>query len=373
MKVTVLSSFPPVKGISPYSKGLVEGLSEYIDVECLGFDSIYPEKLYPGAIHDDTSESIVQNKKLKVRNVLNWYNPAQWIIEAFRIKTEIIHAQWWAYPLAPIYLIILGVNKLRGKKIVLTIHNVKPHENSKIKALLNRCVFRVADHYIVHTEQNRKELARITNHNKTISVLPHGLIMTKPQGIERLHARGEFGILPSDKIILCFGSIREYKGLDTAIQALALIVDNNVKLMVAGQCWEDWNQYEELIKCHQLHNRVILKLGFIPSYDVDSIIKLADLILLPYKHFDAQSGVGALVIPYGIPIMVSDVGGLTSYAANEELVFEAGNEKELAQKISTIFSNEQLYMESVKALDNIKQSLDWRVITKDLVDLYQRL
>ena len=143
--------------------------------------------------------------------------------------------------------------------------------------------------------------------------------------------------------------------------------------MVAGQCWEDWNQYEELIKCHQLHNRVILKLGFIPSYDVDSIIKLADLILLPYKHFDAQSGVGALVIPYGIPIMVSDVGGLTSYAANEELVFEAGNEKELAQKISTIFSNEQLYMESVKALDNIKQSLDWRVITKDLVDLYQRL
>lgn len=373
MKVTVLSSFPPVKGISPYSKGLVEGLSKYIYVECLGFDSIYPEKLYPGSTHDDTSESIEQNKKLKIRNVLNWYNPLQWVIEAFRIKTEIIHAQWWAYPLAPIYMIILGVSKLRGKKIVLTIHNVKPHEDSRIKAFLNRCVFRVADHYIVHTEQNRKELVQITSPNKPIYVLPHGLIMTQPQEVERKQARDKFGILPTDKVLLCFGSIRDYKGIDTAIKALSLVENKDVKLMVAGQCWGEWSQYEELIKHHKLHDRVILKLGFIPSNDVDSIIKSADLILLPYKHFDAQSGVGALVIPYGIPIMVSDVGGLKSYAANEELVFEAGSEKELAKKIRVIFSNEQLYMESVKGLDIIKQSLDWSVIAKDLVGLYRRL
>jgi glycosyltransferase involved in cell wall biosynthesis len=229
----------------------------------------------------------------------------------------------------------------------------------------------MADHYIVHTMQNKQELACITKTQKPITVLPHGLILTQPQDIDRQQARQELGILPTDKVALCFGAIRDYKGLDTAIKALALVQDKDIKLMVAGQCWEDWSKYEKLIIEYQLQERIILKLGFIPTDQVDAIIKSSDLILLPYKHFDAQSGVGALVLPYGIPIIVSRVGGLIDYTTDQNLSFEADDVDDLAVKINNIFINENLYSKSIKAMDEMMQVLDWSVITNSLVKLYR--
>ena len=140
MQITIISSLPPIKGISPYTINFLNALAQKISISFLGFNKIYPSFLHPAEIYDNSSKKF-KNKNITIRNTLNWYNPIGWIIEAFKIKTKIIHAQWWSFPLAPIYFIILGINKLKGKKIILTIHNIKPHEQNVIINFLNKLVF----------------------------------------------------------------------------------------------------------------------------------------------------------------------------------------------------------------------------------------
>ena len=140
MQITIISSLPPIKGISPYTVNFLDALAKKVNLSFLGFNKIYPSFLYPGEIYNKKAEEY-KNKNIIIKNVLNWYNPIQWIIEAFKIKTKIIHAQWWSFPLMPIYFTILGINKLRRKKIILTIHNVKPHEESLIINFFNRTIF----------------------------------------------------------------------------------------------------------------------------------------------------------------------------------------------------------------------------------------
>ncbi len=367
--VTVISSLPPIVGLSPYTKAFVTELSKRISVTFLGFKHIYPAFLYPGKIYDESAEILSEHPHLRIRNVLNWYNPFGWLVEAFRIKTDIIHAQWWSFPLAPVYITILGINKLRGKKIVLTIHNVLPHEKSFLKIFLNKSVYFLGDEFIVHTKQNKEDLAKIIK-TKKIHVIPHGLVHTPLKGMSKEQAREGLKICETDKVLLCFGHIRDYKGLDVAIRALSLIKDPSVKLIIAGRCWEDWSKYEQLIEQLDLKERVILKVGFIPTDQIEPVFRASDLVLLPYKHFNSQSGVGALVLPFEIPLIVARTGGLPEYVKREDCVIEPNHHEELAAKIQNILLNKELYEQLKKDILTQKAELSWEAIAEKTVTVY---
>ncbi|MFP4472733.1 MAG: glycosyltransferase family 4 protein [Candidatus Omnitrophota bacterium] len=339
----MISTLPPIIGLSPYTRGLVTALTQHIRVDFLGFNRIYPEWLYPGKMRDDSLIPLEESPSLRIRNVLNWYNPLQWIVEAFRIKTAIIHAQWWSYPLAPVYWVILGINRLRKKRIILTVHNVIPHEKSGLKIWLNRSVFWLANEYIVHTEKNRDQLAGLVKPGKPIHVIPHGIIEPPMRGITRKDARRDLELDMNDKVLLCFGHIRDYKGVDVAIKALAQIPDKHVKLVIAGKCWEDWQKYQTLIDNLKLNDRVMTRLDFIPDDQIEVFFRAADIALLPYKYFDSQSGAGALAVSFEIPLIVSDVGGLREYAQNENYIIKADHVSSLAQKIKHFLSCPQKY------------------------------
>lgn len=370
--ITVIGTLPPLVGLSPYTKELVHALSKNICVHFLGFRRLYPAFLFPGRLTDDTTIPLSENENLKIRNVLDWFNPFGWIIEAFKIETPVIHAQWWSYPLALIYIIILGINKLRGKKIIITVHNVKPHERNILKTFMNQCVFHLADEYIVHTDQNRTELQKSIKH-KNIHIIPHGLITHPLENITKQSARNRLKIDQSEKILLCFGHIRDYKGLDTAIKALSLIREENVKLLIAGKCWEDWKKYNDLIARLHMENRIILIIDYIPTNEIEPIFRSSDLILLPYRHFEAQSGVGALILPYGIPMIVSNTGGLTDYVSDNNCIIEPNAHEELAQKITRILRDPNLYATLVQNIKEKKKELNWETIAEKTIGLYKTL
>jgi glycosyltransferase involved in cell wall biosynthesis len=363
----MISSLPPITGLSPYTKGLVQELAKIIPVHFLGFNHIYPKFLYPGKMRDESAAPLREHDQLRIRNVLNWYNPIGWVIEAFRIKTPIVHAQWWSYPLAFLYIIILGICKLRGKKIVLTVHNVLPHEKNPIKILFNKSVFFLGDEYIVHTQTNKEELQALVK-NKPIHVIKHGLIKNPLKGISRDQARSLLKVAPDDKILLCFGHIRDYKGLDIALQSLALIKDPTVKLFVAGKCWEDWDKYAKLIEGLNLKGRVILKIGFIATNEIEQIFRASDIILLPYKHFNSQSGVGALILPFHIPLIVSDTGGLRDYVRDPRCVTRPGDHKELAQKVTQVLQDKTLRQKLADDCFQVEKELSWDTIAKQTVE-----
>jgi len=367
MNVTLISSLPPIIGLSPYTKGLVCALSKSIQINFLGFNHIYPKFLYPGEVHDPSSIPPKESNHLKIRNVLNWYNPFGWIAEAFRIETDVVHAQWWSYPLAFVYLTILGICKMRGKRIIITIHNVTPHERSFIKNILNTSVFHFGDEYIVHTKSNEEALRRFVK-DKPIHIIPHGIIAYPTKNFSREAARDQLGISQQDKILLCFGHIRDYKGLDVAIKALSLIEDKTVKLLIAGKCWEEWKKYQDIIDELDLNDRIISKVGFVPVEQTEIIFKSADLVVLPYKHFDSQSGVGALVLSFGIPLIVSNTGGLPDYVQEEVCVVEPDNENALAEKIKLLLSDHDLYQKCADNLSQTKNNFGWESIAERTIN-----
>jgi len=368
--ITMIGSLPPIIGVSPYTKGLVIALSQKINIHFLGFHHIYPSFLYPGKMRDENAVPLKGHEKLNIQNTLDWFNPFGWIIEAFKINTTIIHAQWWSFPLAPIYITILGINKLRGKKIILTIHNVAPHEKNFFKNILNKSVFYLGDQFIVHTEKNKEQLSQIIK-GRPIHIVPHGIIQTDEPKITREEARKKLKIDAQDKVLLCFGHIRSYKGLDTAIEALGKINDPAIKLLVAGKCWEDWAPYQTLIQKHNLNRRVILHLDLIPENEIEVFYRASDLVLLPYKYFDAQSGVGALSLHFCIPMIVSRTGGLPEYASYDECITTPDDPIDLAEKIKYILANPAFYHVLKEDVVEKASCLDWNYIADKVNLIYQ--
>lgn len=164
MKVTLISTLPPIKYISPYCQELLKSLSKNIEVEFIGFKKLYPDFLYPGGtIVKDNNYKTPEIKNEEIKNILTYYNPFSWIWGGLTTKGEIIHAQWGSHILPPIYFVILSICKIRRKKIVITVHNVLPHESIKLNRFLNGVILPFGDVFIVHTGGNKEALSKIYN------------------------------------------------------------------------------------------------------------------------------------------------------------------------------------------------------------------
>jgi len=333
----MLSTLPPTKGLSPYTLGLVKELAKKSEIDFYGFKSIYPEFLYPGGTKTDEKEPKLKN--LNIKNNLTWYNPFSWIKTGFKINTKILHAQWWSWFLAPIYLTILPIAKLRNKKIIITIHNVKPHEKSFIKNFLNKSVINLADEYIVHSEDNKRLFLQETKTNKKINVIPHGIIGIKKGKESKSRLRKKYGFSDKDKVLLFFGNIRDYKGLDILLGSLNKIKPQNIKLIIAGKPWESFDKYNNLIKTYNLTNKTKLFLEFNSNKRVAELFKLSDLAVFPYKEFEASSGAGAVALNFEKPIVVTEVGGLPEIVKDKNVIAKPNDVKDLTQKIKYALRN----------------------------------
>jgi glycosyltransferase involved in cell wall biosynthesis len=194
----------------------------------------------------------------------------------------------------------------------------------------------------VHSESNA---AVLSGHHgiarDRIAVIPHGTLdlFVKADG-DYTSVRHRFGIPAQDKVILMFGAIRPYKGIDTAIQALAEIssLQPRIHLLVAGRLWGDWQPYQELVDQHALCGRVHLHLDYVPSDEVADYFHAADLVLLPYHRFDSQSGVGAVALAFAKPMLVTDVGGLPDLVGEKARILPPGNVPTLAAELRRVFS-----------------------------------
>jgi len=298
------------KGSPAYCKEKNEGIDERWEAfKFTGWTDLYPAALYPGG-EPKTDEEPVEADN--VERELSWYNPLSWISVGLDSDVELIHAQWWSYPLAIPYVSIFTLGKLRGKTVLVTVHNVEPHEQNALTRFLNDMVYRFADEYVVHSEANKSQFSRTKGVDpEEIHVIAHPTIGPEPEGLTKADGLERLGLDPSLNTILFFGNIREYKGLDSLVRmTAALNEDRAVDLIVAGKCWDDWTEYEELIDAHGLDDRVHRYQGFIPEAQLEAFFAAADVLALPYEYFDAQSGVAGLANHFGTVSVGYDVGGL---------------------------------------------------------------
>lgn len=377
MRVTIVGTLPPLKGISPYCFELVRVLSKHVEVEFVGFKSLYPESLYPGGTRvRDKGYDVPYLEKVVTRNTLAWYDPFSWFWAGLTLKGELVHAQWWAYPLAFIYFAVLSIAKLRKRRIIITVHNVLPHEKSRFKKSLDSIVLSLGDYFIVHTDKNKGDLAQLYGISKDrIHIVPHGVLEPFPlRWISKTEARRRLGIPPDKRVILHFGNIRDYKGLDILIESLKFVKEevSDIAILIAGKPWGNWEKYERLIERFGVSDIVIKRLDFIPPSEVEFYFSASDIVVLPYKYFDSQSGIGALSLPFEKPLIVTHVGGLADFVKDERAIARPNHAEDLGYKIIRALKDEKLLRKLSRDSGDLAKKYSWDHISEKTINVYRR-
>lgn len=379
LAVTLIATLPPITSHSPYASQLLAALCRRDDTEMefLGFHRLYPRWLYPGGRLIDPTARSPKFPKARIRNILAWYNPLMWIWAGATLKGRVVHAQWWSYAVAPAYAAILSLAKIRGKRVVVTMHNVAPHEDSWWSKWLNRFVLRFADHVIVHSSQNRDCLVDQFGWDpRDVTIIPHGILEPfGKRGLSKEAARQLLAIGEDRLVLLLFGNLRPYKGLDVLIRALDIVrrEEPNVLLLVAGKPWTDWRPYGDLIERSGLGQYVRAKLDYVPDKEVEAYFIAADLVILPYTHFDAQSGAAMLALPFGKALVVTNVGGLPELVDDGRVVVPPNDPERLAEATLSVLRDADLRRELEEGSFARCISFGWDRIAEETVRVYQQL
>jgi glycosyltransferase involved in cell wall biosynthesis len=376
--IAMLGSLPPLRALSSYCLELALAVADLGEVEFISFQKIYPARLYPGGdLKDDHTFPTIGHPNLKVRRRLTWYNPVSWIIEGMSTNAVLLHAQWWSLPLATIYLVVCLGFKLRRKPIIFTVHNILQHEKSFFYRQISRALFRLGDHFIVHSSPNRDQLIKYYNiPPDRVTQIPHGPLDFHVQNdIDRDEVRNKMSFDPANSIILLFGAIRPYKGIDTALMAFAKVLRKipGARLLIAGRLWEQWGYYEQLIDDLGIGDYIKTYLRYIPSGEVFKFFVASDLVILPYHHFDSQSGVGSTAISFRKPMIVTNVGGLPELVVDQRYVVPPKDPETLASTIVDCLKNPDQLDKMAAGAEEVAGAIAWTTIAKKTWSLYDNV
>jgi glycosyltransferase involved in cell wall biosynthesis len=241
-------------------------------------------------------------------------------------------------------------------------------------------VFSKIDHFIVHADQNKVRL--ITDykiHENQVHVVPHGTFgyFTKWKNESKEELRKEFDI-KDEKVILFFGYIREYKGLKYLLKALSEVIKDNpkIKLIVAGELWQDWSEYEDIIKKNNLKDHVQIFPNYINDKEVHKFFDLADIVVLPYYNSEQTiSGPLLVSLAFGKPTIVSPVGGIKQFVNDEkEVIFsEPGNVDELSNNIKRLLKDNELQKRLSDNALIADKNHQWNAVANHTVELYKKI
>jgi glycosyltransferase involved in cell wall biosynthesis len=238
-------------------------------------------------------------------------NPLNWPVAAWRIareRPELVVVNWWMPFFGPAYTVSLWLAKrLCGTKVMYLVHNAVPHEKRPGDMLITRLGFSVADYFIVMSEAVKEDLLSIRPDARyALTPLPVFDIFGAPK--DKPGAKSALGV--DGPVILFFGLVRAYKGLDILLDAMPGILEKvDATLVVAGEFYEDRAGFERQIGRLGISGRVKLLDRFIPDEEVGDIFSASDILVLPYRSA-TQSGITQIAYVFGTPVIATDVGGL---------------------------------------------------------------
>ena len=239
---------------------------------------------------------------MNIKVCINSINPFNWIKignKLKRLKPDIIVVRYWLPFMGPCFGTILRLaKKNHHTKIICIADNVLPHEKQIGDKQLTSYFLKSVDSFITMSEKVLNDLRLFTN--KPAQRIVHPLYDNFGERIDKSEARKYLGLDVDDKIILFFGFIRKYKGLDILLEAMALLKSETEnrkseipKLLIAGEFYEDKKIYDEIIERDQLQSNIILRTNFIADSEVKYYLSAADFVIQPYKNA-TQSGVTPL-------------------------------------------------------------------------------
>ena len=331
------------------------------------FSLQYPGFLFPGTSQYSTEAA---PKDLNIKVVINSINPFNWIKIGNRIRKErpdIIVVRYWIPFMGPCFGTVLRIaKKNKHSKVVCIADNVIPHEKRFGDKPFTKYFIKPVDAFITMSKKVLIDLQTFTT-AKPAKYVAHPLYDNFGEKISKQQARKNLAIENDQKIILFFGFIRKYKGLDILLDAMAILKPAmpDLKLLIAGEYYDDPKIYEQQIQRLNLQNNLILRTGFIPDSEIKNYLCAADVVVQPYRNA-TQSGVTPLAYHFEIPMIVTDVGALADMVPDGKagLVAEP-TAASIAEKIVQYFKTGESHF--LPYLIEEKKKYSWDIMVKEII------
>ena len=389
MRIAILSCFYPFRGgISQFNTYLLEELSKKHTVKAFNFKRQYPGILFPGKTQkvseDDDARPVESVAVLDTANPFTYSSTAR-AIAGF--EPDLLLTRYWMSYFAPSLGSVCGkvsrILEKKGRKDFRTVavaDNIIPHEKHFFDIPLARYFVRRQSGIVTLSHAVEEQLQQICPGVRS-QTIPHPLYSNFGERTDTLRARRQLGMQGTDqqvldrKVLLFFGLIREYKGLDLLLEAMTLL-DGSYTLVVAGECYGSFDRYRQIIDSERfapIRSNLILNDRYIPDKDVKVYFSAADLSVLPYRSA-TQSGISSISWNFDVPLITTPVGGLVESVgeAGTGLLAESISPEGIAQAIRKYFA-ENKKEEYLYNISRLKKELSWESFADKLENFINTL
>ena len=367
-------AYPYRGGNSLFVSHVYDILKDKFEVKIYNYKLLYPSILFPGKTQFDESGKTI--KQAPNKRLVNSINPFNWFKVASLIKDEnadLVVFDWWHPFFSFCHFAISKLIKSKYKnKILFITENVISHEANVIDKSLTKIGLSNATAFLSLSEKVEKDLEFVADDRKVYrSELPVYDCYNFDEQKKITSTKKDFGFDENSKLLLFFGYVRKYKGLDLLIDALAELVkrDSTYKLLAAGEFYDDDKYYRDKVESLNLVNSVKLLNEFIPNEEVAKYFQPSDLVVLPYRSA-TQSGILNLAYGFYKPVLVTNVGGLAEFVDDGKTgyVIKPDSQKDLIDGIINFFNQR----EKINFEENIKKRVS-RNAFNNLPELFDKI
>jgi glycosyltransferase involved in cell wall biosynthesis len=363
MNIIILGTAYPLRGgIAHYNALLYEALSKKHLVDVITFKRQYPALLFPGKTQIETEGEMLRvPSKLLVDSI----NPMNWIAvgnEINRRKPDVLIMKYWLPFFGPCFgTIARRAKKNAHTKALYICDNVVPHEKRPGDTMFTRYALSAGDFFIVQSgavERDLKSFFPAARYKK----VAHPVYNIFGERMEKEMARQQLGI-GNERVLLFFGYVRAYKGLNVMLEAMTKLKDFNVKLYVVGEFYDDKEKYEKQIKDYGLQNSVVVNSDYVANDKVGVYFSAADVVMLPYISA-TQSGIAQIAYNFNKPVIATNVGGLGEVVHDNVtgFVVEPNNADAIANAVRRYF-DENREAEFAAKVELEKKKYSWETMT----------
>lgn len=372
MRVALFGPVYPFRGgIAHYTTLLNRTLlDEGHTVLLVSFRRMYPRWLFPGESDRDPSAT-----PLQAANPHFWIdslNPLTWLATFARLRNfqpDLILFPWWTPFFAPLWYTLALLNRLfLRRELAILCHNVLPHEENPVDRLLARSVLGWADRLVVQSEREKSRLLELLP-AADVGIAPHPVYDMWAEGrISQAEARARLNLPPDLPLLLFFGIVRQYKGLDALLEALPhiLAAAGDVLLVIAGEFWDERALYEQQIRGLGIEKSVRIDSRYIPDEEVALYFSAADLLVAPYRSVTG-SGVIQMAAGFGVPVVTTAAYNPAAHHPASRRV-EIGDVPQLAgavvDALAAISAGEWV---GQPATDSGESQASWRRLVRTLI------
>ncbi|MEJ6748547.1 MAG: glycosyltransferase [Flavobacteriales bacterium] len=365
-------AFPYRGGIANFNNSLaVEYKSQGADVKIYSFSLQYPSFLFPGKTQYEEGEG---PKDIEIIPIVNSINPFNWFKVASRIKKEnpdYVIIRYWLPFMAPCLGTVAKLIRKTTKVFAIT-DNVIPHEKRIGDSLLTKYFVKSSDAFLTLSSSVLDDLKQFTGTKEKIFI-PHPIYDSFGDIVEKSTAKEKLGLNENGKYLLFFGFVRKYKGLDIMLEVMAdkRIQDLGVKLIVAGEFYDNKEEYIAQINSLNISDYVILRTDFILEDQVKDYFCASDMITQTYRTA-TQSGVTQIAYHFEKPMLVTNVGGLAEIVPHNKVGYVCDiDTKQIADYIVEFYTEnkEKEFSDNTK---EEKKRFTWKVLVEGIDSLIKK-